>query len=148
MGSLRRIARQVDAAVFVFAEDDKVWFRDADLGQPRDNVLIEYGLFLGALGGDEVDRVIFVRVGSPKTASDVAGITYISYEESKKIQFNKQVSAWTELVSPVGIETATAAEVFTSETKSALFLAGEKIVLESNRDLTLCARTPSTNSWN
>ena len=63
----------VDAAVLIFSEDDQVWYR-GDLGsQPRDNVLIEYGLFLGRLGQP---RVIFCVRGKPRIAQDLQGITF------------------------------------------------------------------------
>jgi predicted nucleotide-binding protein len=48
--TLMEISRNVDAAVFVFSADDKVWYRGDTVPQPRDNILIEYGLFGGALG--------------------------------------------------------------------------------------------------
>jgi predicted nucleotide-binding protein len=47
------ISRDVDAAIFIFAEDDKIWYRTSELRQPRDNVLIEYGLFAGHSGLQE-----------------------------------------------------------------------------------------------
>src|SRR5689334_23314630 len=66
--TLRRVAREVDGAIFVFAEDDKVWYRTDKAMQPRDNVLLEYGLFSGTLGEG---RVAICRSGSPRTASDL-----------------------------------------------------------------------------
>lgn len=45
----------------------------------RDNVLFEYGLFMGALGKE---RVCFVCKDQPKVASDLKGITYIDGNES------------------------------------------------------------------
>ncbi|MGV3618421.1 MAG: TIR domain-containing protein [Fimbriimonas sp.] len=47
---LTELSRNVEAAVFIFGEDDRVWYRGDTVPQPRDNVLIEYGLFAGQLG--------------------------------------------------------------------------------------------------
>src|SRR6266516_4329714 len=55
---LLEISKEIDGALFVFAEDDRVWYRGDLTTQPRDNVLIEYGLFAGALG---INRVVLCR---------------------------------------------------------------------------------------
>lgn len=70
LNGLIEISRDVDAAVFVFAEDDKIWYRTSELHQARDNVLLEYGLFAGILGPE---RALICRKGHPKTPSDLAG---------------------------------------------------------------------------
>ena len=70
--SLHSTAQQVDAAVFLFGEDDAVWYRGDKALTPRDNVLIEYGLFSGALG----DRSVAIGLlGEPKLATDLLGMT-------------------------------------------------------------------------
>jgi Predicted nucleotide-binding protein containing TIR-like domain len=89
------IARSVDAAIFIFGEDDNVWYRqDSGVKQPRDNVLIEYGLFSGILGQG---RVIICREGEAKLASDIDGITYVDL--ASKIRARRAVSAWARLKS-------------------------------------------------
>jgi len=84
--TLNRLKDKVDAAVLIFAEDDEIWYRGDLLGHPRDNVLIEYGLFAGVL---ESRRVCICRVGRPKTSVDLLGITYISLDDPGrgKLQF-------------------------------------------------------------
>ena len=72
---LTKICRKVDAAVLVFGEDDRVWYRGDNGTQPRDNVLIEYGLFAGVLGRR---KAIVCKVGKPRVAVDLAGLTVIS----------------------------------------------------------------------
>lgn len=74
LNGLIEISRDVDAAVFVFAEDDKIWYRTSELHQARDNVLLEYGLFAGILGPE---RTLICRKGQPKTPSDLEGIIHI-----------------------------------------------------------------------
>jgi hypothetical protein len=49
---LRKISQQVDAAIFIFSEDDKVWYREDMTTQPRDNILLEFGLFAGQLSAE------------------------------------------------------------------------------------------------
>lgn len=44
------------------------------VGTTRDNVLFEYGLFVGKKGRN---NVVFICKNKPKIASDLKGITYI-----------------------------------------------------------------------
>src|SRR5437762_2909002 len=39
--SLHQVAKAVDAAIFIFGEDDKIWYRGDQTTSPRDNVLLE-----------------------------------------------------------------------------------------------------------
>ncbi|HEX5483746.1 MAG TPA: TIR domain-containing protein [Terriglobia bacterium] len=90
---LIEISKQVDAAVFVFAEDDKVWYRADTFTQPRDNVLLEYGLFVGALGPK---RAIICRRGRPRAATDLQGTNWVdsSPGSTQKAQAQAQLKAW------------------------------------------------------
>jgi hypothetical protein len=88
---LIEIARQVQAAIFVFAEDDQVWYRSDALLQPRDNVLLEYGLFAGTLGQN---RVSICRTGSPKNPSDLAGLVTLSLKAGRDTASRKKLGAW------------------------------------------------------
>lgn len=75
--ALTDITKRVQAAIFIFNADDKTWNDKSALELSdtiRDNVLFEYGLFVGALGKE---KVCFVCKGKPKLASDLKGITYI-----------------------------------------------------------------------
>src|SRR5690349_13951119 len=47
---LIEIAKSVDGAVFVFTAVDKTWYRNSETIEPRDNVVLEYGLFAAHLG--------------------------------------------------------------------------------------------------
>jgi len=75
---LIQISRQVDAAVFIFGADDKVWYRTDALLQPRDNVLIEFGIFASSLGQR---RAIICTRNSPKIASDLRGIVVVDKDK-------------------------------------------------------------------
>lgn len=75
--ALVEVTKRVQAAVFIFNKDDKIWNDKSALEASdtvRDNVLFEYGLFVGALGKR---KVCFICKGNPKLASDLKGVTYI-----------------------------------------------------------------------
>ena len=78
--SLVEISKQVDGAVFIWGEDDDIWYRGEFTSQPRDNVFLEYGLFAGQLGKE---KVIIAKSGNPKISSDLQGITFLSLEEGE-----------------------------------------------------------------
>lgn len=78
---ITEISKQVDAAIFVFSEDDKSWYRGDPIIQPRDNVLMEYGLFAGQLGKE---RAIVCRKGEPKNSTDLHGIVYVDLNKPQR----------------------------------------------------------------
>lgn len=88
---LIEISKEVDAAIFLFTEDDRVWYRTDAVSQPRDNVLIEYGLFAGALGQR---RAIICRTMSIKTASDLQGIVTVDISPNRKQQARLRIMHW------------------------------------------------------
>lgn len=81
LDSLRNISLDVDAAILIFNEDDKVWYRNDYALQPRDNVVLEYGLFYSQLGRD---RTIMCRRNQAKIPSDLYGITYCNLDKEYK----------------------------------------------------------------
>lgn len=87
--ALIEITKKVDAAVFVFNADDKIWNSNSALEGAttvRDNVLFEYGLFTGALGKK---KVCFICKNRPSIATDLKGITYIDGDQKSLIIKNK-----------------------------------------------------------
>lgn len=81
--TLIQISREVEAAILVFAEDDQVWYRGDTAPRPRDNVLIEYGLFGGVLGPQ---KAIVCRIGDPKHPIDLAGLTCIDINPARRLR--------------------------------------------------------------
>lgn len=74
--------KEADYAVFVFHPDDKTLIRDKEYSSVRDNVVLELGMFIGALG---LERC-FILV--PKSAeatfrlpTDLAGVTASFYDD-------------------------------------------------------------------
>jgi hypoxanthine phosphoribosyltransferase len=88
---LMEISKTVDAAIFIFSEDDHVWYRMESTSQPRDNVLIEYGLFAGQLG---TRRAIICVDGKPKTSTDLAGIINLDISKDNRRKAGKDIKKW------------------------------------------------------
>jgi hypothetical protein len=141
--SLSNIARDVDAAIFIFSEDDKVWYRNDTSTQPRDNVLIEYGLFLGVLG---TGRVIFCRKGNPRFATDLLGIMHvdISNQSAAKIKIRNWLRSVEESmkISPYHSTLERLNSPFQALGKQTLFLKGTELIRQSKHRVVLSARTP------
>lgn len=88
---LINISQSVDAAIFIFSEDDKIWYRGDAAQQPRDNVLIEYGLFAGRLGPQ---KAIICVNGRPRTSADLLGLAYVDISENRRNRARVELSLW------------------------------------------------------
>jgi hypothetical protein len=71
--SLLQRAHECDAAVLLFTPDDRTWYRGDEVNTPRDNVLLEYGLFVANMG---LSRTVIVAHGDAKIPSDLRAVTY------------------------------------------------------------------------
>ncbi len=89
LDSLKEISKQVDAAILIFNEDDPVWYRNDIILQPRANVLIEYGIFVNAVGRE---RTIICRRGKADIASDLQGLIYCDL--NKEYRAETEIIAW------------------------------------------------------
>lgn len=76
-----------DFAILVLTPDDLITSREQSLPAPRDNVLFELGLFVGALGRSRT-FIVYERTANLKLPSDLAGITAASFQphESGNLQ--------------------------------------------------------------
>jgi hypothetical protein len=83
------ISNQVDGAILIFAEDDKVWYRDSEARQPRDNVLVEYGVFASTIGRH---NVIIALHQTPRVPTDIAGITHIDASRAERAR--AEIKLW------------------------------------------------------
>lgn len=72
-----------------------MWYRQDAQRQPRDNVLVEYGLLAGVLGRE---RVVICRYGEPRIASDLQGFVYI--DGSKPHRAEAEIAAWAKTLRP------------------------------------------------
>lgn len=77
--SLLEVARDVDYAVLIATPDDMTVSRGAEHAAVRDNVILEFGLFAGALG---LEHTFLLATSSDvKLPSDVFGLTRLHYTE-------------------------------------------------------------------
>lgn len=91
LSELIKLSNSVDAAIFLFNEDDKIWYRGSKLSQPRDNVLFEYGLFMGKLGEN---KSIICYKGDTKIPTDVSGIIYANISEKSINRARIAIESW------------------------------------------------------
>lgn len=75
---LIEIAGQVDGAVLIGTGVDVVVSRTIETAAPRDNVILEYGLFVGALGRE---RCMLLIDAGAKLPSDVLAITHLRVKD-------------------------------------------------------------------
>lgn len=80
--SLECAAAYADFAVLVFSPDDQVISRDKQADAPRDNVVFELGLFMGALGRHRV-FVVLPEGSKLKMPTDLLGITSLKYKSGE-----------------------------------------------------------------
>ncbi|WP_445677447.1 TIR domain-containing protein [Pseudomonas putida] len=81
--SLIQRANSTDYAVFVFHRDDELIMRGENYSVVRDNVLFELGLFVGALGIEKCFILVpRSKAGEFRLPSDLAGVTFTSYDDS------------------------------------------------------------------
>lgn len=90
--SLVDLTKRSDAAIFIFNGEDKLWYRETETLSVRDNVLLEYGIFLGAKG---TGRAIFICKNDPKIATDLLGINRLDANDRDNTLKGK-IKAWIE----------------------------------------------------
>ncbi|WP_437975402.1 TIR domain-containing protein [Sorangium sp. So ce295] len=76
--SLCAAIREFDFAVLVLTPDDLVQKRSQAMNSPRDNVLFELGLFMGALGRERT-FIVYCRDEPIGLPSDLAGVTAATF---------------------------------------------------------------------
>ena len=76
--------KEADYAVFVFHPDDKVFIRDNEYSSVRDNVVLELGMFIGALGIERCFVLVPKSTGDKfRLPSDLGGVTVSSYDDKE-----------------------------------------------------------------
>lgn len=71
-------AQMVDFAILVATGEDTVTARGMETKAIRDNIVFEFGLFLGALGRE---RVFLLSVGDVKIPTDLSGLTRLVFKD-------------------------------------------------------------------
>ena len=77
---LTRHSKTVDGAIIIAAKDDRVWYRNQLGGRPRDNVILEFGLFASRLG---LKRTIILAEQGVQLPSDLRGVTYLTLKKKE-----------------------------------------------------------------
>lgn len=83
LDSLIAEAHKCDFAVLVATPDDIRERRGETGAVPRDNVILEFGLFAGVLGRD---RTYVLSVGGVSLPTDTLGLTRLAYHDTQSIQ--------------------------------------------------------------
>jgi hypothetical protein len=76
LDSLLDVAARSDFAVLVASPDDVTMSRGDSAASVRDNIVLEFGLFVGALGRR---RTYLLATGSAKLPTDTLGLTRLQY---------------------------------------------------------------------
>ena len=80
--SLEEALDNFEYGIFVFSPDDKLFTRSAELNSVRDNVLFEFGLFVGRLGRENTFFIV-PRDKKVHIPSDLIGITSLTYDTTR-----------------------------------------------------------------
>lgn len=90
--SLSEATKWMQGAVFIFRPDDTRWYRVSGKRKQekrtRDNVVLEFGLFAGALGRA---ACAICREDNAKVPSDLAGVTLLEFSDP---QFEAKLGIW------------------------------------------------------
>lgn len=81
----------IDASIFIYSSDDKIWYRGKQAGKPRDNVVFEHGLFSGKLGRL---KSIIIKCGNVRIPTDLQGVTYIDFSAGQETQGEINLRDW------------------------------------------------------
>lgn len=83
LNDLLRVARTTDFAAFVFTPDDLRVMRDEKSKTPRDNVIFELGLLIGARGSE---RCFFLTPGDERLhlPTDLLGLMPLTYMSKRR----------------------------------------------------------------
>ncbi len=81
--SLEQIAQRADFAVLVLASDDKLRSRRRTHSMPRDNVIFELGLFMGAIGRRRTFMIVEDN-NRLRLPPDLLGFTYLRFNKKNK----------------------------------------------------------------
>ena len=94
IASLEKALDRSDYAVLVLTPDDFVRSREADYLAPRDNALLELGLFMGRRGRNHCYIVHVSNDGKKpefKFPSDLGGVLPLEYSDSSEARFRETI---------------------------------------------------------
>ena len=127
LDSLTEEAKRSDFAVLVATPDDMRASRGLTVAVPRDNVILEFGLFVGVLGRN---RTLVLAVDEAQLPTDTLGLTRLTYHPQENLEAAVSVAASQVRVSIGRLGRRTANE--TSVAAGAGALDDELAMLEQN----------------
>ncbi|WP_438006619.1 TIR domain-containing protein [Sorangium sp. So ce321] len=132
--SLCGAIREFEFAVLVLTPDDLVQKRSQAMNSPRDNVLFELGLFMGALGRERT-FIVYCRDEPIGLPTDLAGVTAATF--ARRADGNLQAalgSVCTQIRNAVGRQRGRAAAQEAGASALAAELAGLKAALDTQTE--------------
>ena len=87
---LEKQVQEADFAVLVLGADDEVVSRNEKSDAPRDNVIFELGLFMGALSHERTFMIV-PREGDIKIPTDLLGLIPLSYTPDDSNNFDSSL---------------------------------------------------------
>ncbi|WP_437589341.1 TIR domain-containing protein [Sorangium sp. So ce1000] len=144
--SLCAAIREFDFAVLVLTPDDLVQKRSQAMNSPRDNVLFELGLFMGALGRERT-FIVYCRDEPIGLPSDLAGVTAATF--ARRADGNLQAalgSVCTLIRNAVGKQHGRAATQATGPSTLASEVAALRVALEAQTESFRQVLAAATNS--
>lgn len=79
---LEKLLPTTDFAVLVLTADDSLKTRKRKQRAPRDNVIFELGLFMGAIGRKRTFMLVEKRRQALRLPPDLSGVTYIEFDQA------------------------------------------------------------------
>lgn len=89
------ISKNFHGGLFIFNKDDQITPIEDQIYTARDNVIIEAGIFIGALGKE---AVAICKVSGVKKISDLDGLTYLRYEPNDIPSMYNKLESWLERI--------------------------------------------------
>lgn len=83
LDSLLKALPDFDFGIFIFKPEDTIIFRNEEKTVVRDNIIFEFGLFLGKLGKERVSFLIPRNTNNFHLPTDLMGITPGTYDNSR-----------------------------------------------------------------
>lgn len=80
--SLLKQLATTDMGIFVFSPDDVVQMRGAEYASVRDNVVFEFGLYVGRLGREN-SIIVAPKGEGPRLPSDLLGVAVLKYDAGR-----------------------------------------------------------------
>jgi predicted nucleotide-binding protein len=88
---LVRIVAECDFGIMIVTPDDKVVSRGENHNAPRDNVVFELGLLIGAIGRHRT-FIVSPRKADIKIPTDLLGVTTLAYDNTKSSWQESEIS--------------------------------------------------------